>query len=662
MFDKPAPHQSFWLWVLCLVGLDYFSSLAYQPSMAFEAAGTAAPLATVVLVLFTLCGAVPVYWYVAGRSPNGQGATGLLERVLHGWWGKLIILVLLGFAATDFVITKTLSIADAAEHLIRNPLPQWQNALSALGTSKLAITESLPESVKETVANAWNSRLIVAILLSILGFAFWAAFRRGLTRRVVQIAAVVVGIYMLLTALVIGSGLYYLYEHPELVRSWWTTMQGESSARLLGRSFFAFPRMSLGLSGFELSMVVLPLIRGLPSDDSANPRGRVRNARKLLVAAALVMSTYLLGSALVTTILIPPAALQVSGAAANRALAYLAHGSALTIGSGSQVNSLFGEVFGTVYDVSTIVILTLAGASVTMGLRGLVPQYLHRLGMELEWAHRHGAILHVFNAINLVVTVLFRASVTEQRGAYAASMLMLMGSAAGAAALDRWQQRTGRWPRRMPWGFLVLTVILLASTLAAIWWDANGLWIAGCFIVAILASSIISRIIRTTELRCERFRFKDTHSQFLWESLIALEFPILVPHRPGRRSLLHKEPHIRERHRLSPDVPIVFVEVDIADASDFYQTPEVEVLQEDGRFVVHVRHGASVAHVLAAVALELSKIGKPPEIHFGWSDESPVAANLNFLLFGEGNVPWMVREIIRRSEPNPERRPQVVVG
>src|ERR1700732_3878106 len=91
--------QSFWLWVLCLIGLDYFSTLAYQPSIAFESAGTAAPLATVVVVLVTLLGAVPVYWYVAGRSPHGQGAIGLLERSVHGWFGKLLIVILLGFAA-----------------------------------------------------------------------------------------------------------------------------------------------------------------------------------------------------------------------------------------------------------------------------------------------------------------------------------------------------------------------------------------------------------------------------------------------------------------------------------------------------------------------------------------------------------------------------------
>src|SRR5215210_6102181 len=121
----PGPHhpnQTFWLWVMCLTGVDYFSTLAYQPSIAFENAGLLAPFATVVLVLVTLLGALPVYRYVAGRSFGGQGSIGMLANLVSGWAGKLLVLVLLGFAGTDFVITKTLSAADAAEHLIANPV------------------------------------------------------------------------------------------------------------------------------------------------------------------------------------------------------------------------------------------------------------------------------------------------------------------------------------------------------------------------------------------------------------------------------------------------------------------------------------------------------------------------------------------------------------
>ena len=97
---KPPEHQSFWLWVMCLTGVDYFSTLGYQPSIAFESVGMLAPLATVVLVAVTLGCALPIYRYVAGQSPHGQGSILMLERLLHGWTAKFMVLILLGFAVS----------------------------------------------------------------------------------------------------------------------------------------------------------------------------------------------------------------------------------------------------------------------------------------------------------------------------------------------------------------------------------------------------------------------------------------------------------------------------------------------------------------------------------------------------------------------------------
>jgi len=241
-------------------------------------------------------------------------------------------------------------------------------------------------------------------------------------------------------------------------------------------------------------------------------------------------------------------------------------------------------------------------------------------------------------------------------------VLVLIGSAALVGGLDLWEQRAGDRVRRLPWYFLLVGALFLVSALAVIVAKPDGLLIALSFIAALLLSSIISRVLRSTELRFEGFEFQDAQSQFLWESLKYLEFPILVPHRPGQLSLLAKEESIRMRHRLAPDIPVVFVEATLGDASDFYHKPLIGAVQEDGRIILRVTRCTSIAHVIAAVALELSRVGKPPEIHFGWSAESPVTANVNFLFFGQGNIPWMVRELIRKAEPVPARQPPVVIG
>jgi hypothetical protein len=151
-------------------------------------------------------------------------------------------------------------------------------------------------------------------------------------------------------------------------------------------------------------------------------------------------------------------------------------------------------------------------------------------------------------------------------------------------------------------------------------------------------------------------------SRFLWDSLKHLEFPVLVPHRPGTRDLQKKEQVIRKRHRLAEDVPIVFIEAEVGDPSEFQQIPVMEIREIEERFIIAVKRCVSVAHVIATIALELSRYGTPPEVHFGWSDENPMSASVSFLLFGEGNVPWMVRELICKAEPDRKKRPQVFIG
>jgi|SRR5450755_80453 amino acid permease len=210
-----------WWQVMCLTGVDYFSTLGYQPGIAFLAAGALSPIATLILVAVTLLAALPVYCHVAERSPNGEGSIAMLEKLFPQWTGKILVLVLLGFATTDFVITMTLSAADASSHFTHNPFtPHWM-------TNQMAVT---------------------LVLLSILGGIFLKGFKEA-----INVAVVLVGIYLALNAVITSIALWHVVEHPHLFLDWKQSLytQHGSVLAMAGVSLILFPKLALGLSGFE---------------------------------------------------------------------------------------------------------------------------------------------------------------------------------------------------------------------------------------------------------------------------------------------------------------------------------------------------------------------------------------------------------------------------
>lgn len=686
---KKGGGEYYWLWVLCILGLDYFSTLAYQPSITFHETARLGPLATAAVVLVTLLGALPVYCYLAGRSPGGQGSLGIVEKLVRGWRGKTAVLILLGFAATDFTMLKSLSLADASVHVLnRQDSARIEGAKQAAGWCR----ECAHDWLGPGAASHVDEQLIVTVALGVLTFVFWFLLRKGFSRNVMVLAVPLVGLYLLLTGLLIGGGVWMLCDRPEIIDAWLDEVQrGEFAMPMAAGaggwgiivlfSLLALPKLALGLSGFELSMILMPQVEGKPNEQP--PRTRIWNTRKVLVAAATIMSVYLLGAVLVTTLLIPPAQYDLAperdGYANDRALSFLAHarpGELGYVGPEGRIEAIDAAVvpfagpwFGAIYDVVTVLILCLAGTSVMTALGALMPMFLLRFGMELRWADRWGVMLIAFAGINLIVTVLFDAKVEDQRGAYATGVLVLIACAAVVTLFDK-KQHYDRVPGQS-WRILflldagyyaVVAMIFVTTMLAVAMRSPSGLAISLCFIAAILAMSIASRAWRADELRTIGFDFKDEQSKFLWDSLRLADFPVLVPIQPEREDRDATERRIRADHQLAQDADIVFVEIGVDDPSDFFQKLLIEVMRENNRYIIKATMGVSVAHALAAIALEMSRYSKPPGLHFAWPERDMLSASWNYLAFGAGNIPWKVRELIVLAEKDPAKRPRVIVG
>lgn len=611
-------HRHRWWKVMCLTGVDYFSTLGYQPGIAALVAGSLSPLATLVLVLLTLLGALPVYRRVAGESPHGEGSIAMLEHLLPWWAGKLFVLVLLGFAATDFLITITLSAADATAHLIENPF-----APTVLQGKEVVIT---------------------LVLLALLA----AVFLRGFTEAI-GIAVVLVGVYLALNAVLAVVALAHVLGNPAVVVDWgnaMTTAHGSPLA-MVGIALLVFPRLALGLSGFETGVAVMPQVQGDPGDTEEEPRGRIRDTRKLLTTAALIMSVFLLTSSFVTTVLIPAQEFQPGGLANGRALAYLAH-------------NLLGDGFGTAYDLSTIAILWFAGASAMAGLLNLVPRYLPRYGMAPSWARAVRPLVLVFTTIGVLVTVVFKANVDAQSGAYATGVLVLITSASVAVTLSA--RRRGQ--RRLFLGFALVALVFSYTTVVNVIERPEGIKIASLFILGILVVSVWSRVGRAFELRATEVRFDAEAARFVEEAAARGVVRVVAN---GLDAGTAKEYHAKERQQqrdnhLPEGARLLFLEVTLTDTSDFESALDVVGVERHGYRVLTVR-SASVPNTVAAVLLTIrDDTGKVPHVYFEWTEGSPAVNFAKFLLIGEGEVAPVTREVLRRVERDRSRRPHVHVG
>ncbi|MFI5061402.1 MAG: amino acid transporter, partial [Actinomycetales bacterium] len=532
--------------------------------------------------------------------------------------GKLFVLVLLGFAATDFMITMTLSAADASAHAIENPFaPSWFHG---------------------------NQIAITLFLLALLGAVFLKGFREA-----IGIAVVLVAVYLALNVVVVAVTIVQVFQHATAIPDWWQALNTQHGDPLIvvGIALLVFPKLALGLSGFETGVAVMPQIKGKPDDDPENPQGRIRGAHRLLTTAALIMSVFLITSSFTTTLLIPQKEFQAGGAANGRALAFLAH-------------EYLGNTFGTVYDLSTIFILWFAGASAMAGLLNLVPRYLPRYGMAPQWARAVRPLVLVFTAIGFLITWVFDANVDAQGGAYATGVLVLITSASLAVTLSAWRKKQ---PKRT-WTFAIIAVIFVYTTIDNIIERPDGLRIASLFIIGILVISIISRIGRSFQLRATSVTLDVAALDFVLEDAEEGEIRI-ISHEPDvdtdkeyeqKNKDERKFSHIPQRSRT------IFLEVYPSDSSDFEEDLVVYGVVKHGYRVLQVKSG-NVPNTIAAVLIEVRDVtGIVPTIYFEWTEGNPISNMFRFLITGVGEVAPVTREVLREAEKDVKRRPAVHVS
>jgi hypothetical protein len=472
------------------------------------------------------------------------------------------------------------------------------------------------------------------MLLALLAAVFLKGFAEA-----IELATAVCVPYLLLNVIVLGRAMFEVITHPSALPRWETALTAKGDWTQLGvAAVILFPRLALGLSGFETGVSVMPLIQGAQGGGEDRPQARIRNTRKLLATAALIMSVLLLVSSFVSALLIPEQAYREGGPASGRVLAYLAH-------------LYLGNIFGSIYDLSTILVLWFAGASAMAGLLHLVPRYLPRVGLAPEWVAYARPLVLVLFAFDVIVTLIFRANVEAQGGAYATGVLVLMLSAAVAASIALWKERA----RLLSLYCWAVVAVFAYTTVANIIERTDGIIIAGCFILFILTVSGISRYWRAKEIRVGGHRFANADSERLWNLLVDKKVNMVPTGSLERQARTARAEQLRKHYNLKG--PLAFVHVRLLDnRSEFLSPLEISVKEEDGQYLVEASQAVAKANAVAYI----SELLHPAAIYLGLSRQNLMRQSFRYFLLGEGETGLMVYTVLQHlweSTPWEDQRP-----
>ncbi len=583
-----------WFSVLCLTGVDYFSTLAYQPGIAIMALGALAPSASLILILVTLFGAVPVYIQVAKRSFTGQGSIAILEKLLHGWKGKLMVLALIAFAVTDFFITMTLSASDAAAHIVENPY---------LHTFLTA-----------------NNTFVALFLIIFLGFVFYIGLKEAI------ILSIMITVPFLgFTALVLFKCLIDIINHPTLFTLWLSNPVFKlDHMTIFFMTVLAFPKLALGLSGFETGVSVMPLIQNTGSNSLKPMAGRIKGTRKLLVTSAVIMSIYLIFSSLVTSILLKQSQVRDGGEAAGRALSFLAH-------------EYIGNFYGTMYDISTIIILWFAGASALAALLSIIPRYLPRFGMAPPWIESRKPLVVIITTINIIIVLIFKANVNAQAGAYATGVLALILSAAVAVSLSLYNEnkKSKYFDYKIVY-FACVTVVFAYTLLDNILERPDGIIIASIFFIIILFASGLSRWRRAFELRVNSSKFVDTTSEQTFNSIKNKKVDLVPTSSVDQKWFKEKQDKIEKFYNVTHS--LAFLVIHLRDDRSEFMTPlEIRVSKYSSsseHYLIEIFGAVAIPNTIAYISELLS----PVAIYLGLARKNAMEQAFSYLFFGEGEI------------------------